>query len=297
MNNREIKAMMAELAPVIREFTAASIQPVLERLDVVEKLKPIKGEPGLPGADGKDADPLTQEQVLDALRAMQGTIIDTVKSFLTDNPPPPGKDGIDGVDGKDADPVPAGMVADAVRALLPGMIEEAVGHYLEKHPPVVERGLPGEDGTNGVGLAGALIDRDGNLVITLSNGEAKQLGPVVGRNAEPGLGFEDMTEELADDGRTIIRRYSRGDQVKEFRHTLSVVLDRGIYKSETTYQPGDGVTWAGSFWIAQEATTEKPDGGKGWRLAVKRGRDGKDAPTASLATKAPIRVGNPATEA
>lgn len=297
MNNREIKAMMAELAPVIREFTTAALQPLLDRLAAVEQLQPIKGEPGQPGADGKDAEPVTQEQVVAAVQSMQETIAETIRSYLTANPPSPGKDGKDGSNGKDADPVSAAMVLDAVKAL-PDMIDHAVARYLERNPPQVEHGQPGldgKDGNDGVGLAGAFIDRDGNLAITLSNGEVKNLGPVVGRDAEPGLGFEDMSEELADDGRTIVRRYSRGDQVKEFRHRISVVLDRGIYKSETTYQPGDGVTWAGSFWIAQEETTEKPDGGKGWRLAVKRGRDGKDGVVkATTEMKSPIRVGLPA---
>ena len=64
--------------------------------------------------------------------------------------------------------------------------------------------------------------------------------------------------------------------MKAFEFSLPVVLDKGVYKAGEGYQAGDGVTWAGSFWIAQEDTTEKPDGGKGWRLAVKRGRDGKD---------------------
>lgn len=41
------------------------------------------------------------------------------------------------------------------------------------------------------------------------------------------------------------------------------------------YLEGDGVTWGGSFWIAQKDTATKPDGGE-WRLAVKKGRDGKD---------------------
>ncbi len=132
-----------------------------------------------------------------------------------------------------------------------------------------------------VGVASALIDREGNLVLTFSNGEIKSLGIVVGRDGETikgadGLGFDDLSEELADDGRTIIRRYMRGDEVKEFRHTFPVVLDRGVYKAEQEYVAGDGVTWAGSFWIAQKDTSEKPGDGEGWRLAVKSGRAGRD---------------------
>lgn len=130
-----------------------------------------------------------------------------------------------------------------------------------------------------VNIVHALIDREGNLVITLSNGEVKSLGIVVGLDGDKGidgLGFDDLSEELADDGRTIIRRYIRGDEVKEFRHTFPVVLDQGVYKSEQEYVAGDGVTWAGSFWIAQKATAEKPGVGDGWRLAVKSGRAGRD---------------------
>lgn len=134
---------------------------------------------------------------------------------------------------------------------------------------------------SGVGVASALIDREGNLVLTFSNGEIKSLGIVVGRDGETikgadGLGFDDLSEELADDGRTIIRRYIRGDEVKEFRHTFPVVLDRGVYKAEQEYTAGDGVTWAGSFWIAQKDTSEKPGDGESWRLAVKSGRAGRD---------------------
>lgn len=133
----------------------------------------------------------------------------------------------------------------------------------------------------GVGVASALIDREGNLVLTFSNGEIKSLGVVVGRDGETikgadGLGFDDLSEELADDGRTIIRRYMRGDEVKEFRHTFPVVIDRGVYKAEQEYTAGDGVTWAGSFWIAQKDTSEKPGVDDGWRLAVKSGRAGRD---------------------
>lgn len=168
--------------------------------------------------------------------------------------------------------------------------------------PLLERiaSLEARAPKDGVGVAGAVIDRAGNLVLTLSDGSVRDLGPVVGKDADPaqpgkdGLGFEDMTEELADDGRTIVRRYARGDQVKEFRHSLAVVLDRGVYKAGGIYEAGDGVTWAGSFWIAQEKTTEKPDSGQGWRLAVKRGRDGKDALAAPPRPKDVIRVGVPA---
>lgn len=59
--------------------------------------------------------------------------------------------------------------------------------------------------------------------------------------------------------------------------TIPAVLDRGVYKAEEAYDTGDGVTWSGSFWIAQRKTAsgEVPGDASGaWRLAVKKGRDG-----------------------
>lgn len=55
-------------------------------------------------------------------------------------------------------------------------------------------------------------------------------------------------------------------------------LDKGVFREGDVYERGDGVTFGGSWWIAQK---DAPDGKPGlsadWRLAVKRGRDGKDA--------------------
>src|SRR5690554_732215 len=77
------------------------------------------------------------------------------------------------------------------------------------------------------GVAGAVIDRDGNLVITTTDGIPHNLGRVVGRDGtdgakgDPGkdgadaLGFDDM-DATYDGGRTITLRFARGDRVKEF---------------------------------------------------------------------------------
>lgn len=96
-----------------------------------------------------------------------------------------------------------------------------------------------------------------------------------GADGRDGFGFDDLHVE-SDGERTIMLRFVRGDQIKEFRCVLPIVLDRGVFHAERSYEAGDGVTWAGSFWIAQKATQQKPGEGDGWRLAVKRGRDGKD---------------------
>ena len=92
-----------------------------------------------------------------------------------------------------------------------------------------------------------------------------------------GFGFDDLSAQLADDERTLLLRFSRGDEVKEFPVTMPVVLDRGVFREGTAYTRGDACTFGGSLWIAQGDTSAKPDAlASGWRLAVKRGRDGKD---------------------
>jgi integrin beta 3 len=162
-------------------------------------------------------------------------------------------------------------------------------------PQKGEPGEPGEagrDGRDGVGLAGALIDRTGALVLTLTDGTTRELGPVVGKDGTAGrdgvgtpgtdgkdgvdgLGFDDLTFEH-DGERGFTLRFVQGDRTKEFAFEVPVVLDRGVWKEGAAYAKGDAVTWAGSLWIAQKDTDSKPEGGDGWRLAVKRGRDGKD---------------------
>jgi collagen type III alpha len=79
-----------------------------------------------------------------------------------------------------------------------------------------------------------------------------------------------------DGGRTLVLSFQRGETAVRRELVTDIVLDRGVWR-EGQFKKGDGVTWAGSFFIAQRDTDAKPEGPEsGWRLAVKRGRDGKD---------------------
>lgn len=187
-------------------------------------------------------------------------------------PGQPGRDGADGKDGRDgADGEPGAKGQDGTAG---------------------KDGAPGADGKDGVGLAGALIDRGGSLILTLTDGTTRDLGPVVGKNGtngEPGrdgadgqngrdgvdgFGFDDLTFDH-DGERGFVLRFVKGERTKEFAFQVPMVIDRGVYRAGETYQKGDAVSWGGSLWIAQKETAAKPDGGEDWRLSVKRGRDGK----------------------
>lgn len=61
---------------------------------------------------------------------------------------------------------------------------------------------------------------------------------------------------------------------------LPVPIYQGIWQAGIGYQRGDGVTLDGSFWIALADTSARPgteQGRDAWRLAVKRGRDAREA--------------------
>jgi hypothetical protein len=53
-------------------------------------------------------------------------------------------------------------------------------------------GPRGEKGETGIGVAGAFIDRDGKLVVTLSDGATRELGAVVGADGMPGTNGKDV---------------------------------------------------------------------------------------------------------
>jgi len=116
-----------------------------------------------------------------------------------------------------------------------------------------------------------VIDRRGHLMIG-----SKDLGKVTGEDGAPGLGFDDMEEKLLDDGRTIVRSYTKGDINRHFYHRFEVPLYKGTWSKDHTYQGGDVVTHGGSMWIAKELNSTKPGESDYWVLAVKRGKDGKD---------------------
>ncbi|WP_336334628.1 phage portal protein [Pseudomonas putida] len=83
-------------------------------------------------------------------------------------------------------------------------------------------------------------------------------------------------EQSGERGFELALVLSSGAEVRK-KLDLPVMIYRGVF-SPGEYLPGDTVTWAGSLWHCEDPTSDKPGeaGSKGWRLAVKRGRDGKD---------------------
>jgi len=90
-------------------------------------------------------------------------------------------------------------------------------------------------------------------------------------------GVRSLSFHAREDGRTFVfsaLTTSGASFVQEVPTAL--VIYRDVFVSGRTYDEGDAVTWGGSTWIARKTTDTTPGDGNDWRLAVKRGRDGKD---------------------
>lgn len=247
-----VKAATAPLLAQIEELKAAAA-PLIERVDRLEKeLAEIpEGRPGEPGLQGEPGPPGE-----------------------------PGKPGDKGTDGIGLADISIDDQGQLVASLTSGETK-ALGKVVGDVGPAGKDGIgkEGPPGKDGIGLAGAIIDRDGELVVTLTNGEAKKLGPVVGKDGhgkdgDDGIGFEDLSFETDEAGRAVAK-FQRGDLVKTVR--LPGIVDRGVFKADGEYLRGDAATFGGCLWIAQKDAPEgKPGEGDAWRLAVKKGRDGRD---------------------
>jgi hypothetical protein len=288
----------SQAEPVTEAFVAPIIEKAVERV-VAALPKP---------QDGKSVDPGT-------VKAMVAEAVWEAMSAL-----PPAKDGqsvtLDDVrpvieaavkeaaaalpkpeNGKDADGGEMlGVLREELKEMVGGIdltsvVKTAVDAAVTVIPPAKD----------GVGLAGAIIDREGSLVITLTNGEAKNLGIVVGKDGkdvdqggieraiadavskievkdgQDGINWDDLTIEQ-DDARSVIFKYQRGERSKSFTVSFPAVIYRGVFEQDGTYAKGDLVTWDGCLWHCNvDETKTRPIGGAAaWTLAVKKGRDGKD---------------------
>jgi hypothetical protein len=101
-----------------------------------------------------------------------------------------------------------------------------------------------------------------------------------------GRAFKTASVTTPDGGRTL--RWAIGETVHEIK--TAIVLDAGVWREGATYVAGDGVTLGGSFFIAQAETSAKPGKSDDWRLAVKRGSDGRDARTDEKRALEPLRL-------
>lgn len=225
------------------EVVRGIIAPLLARIDALEAREPIKGidgkdgHDGRDGVDGKDCD-------MDAVMARVGEL---VKAIPTPKDGAPGKDGTNGVDGAPGrDGVDGKNVSiDDVKAILDARsaqweldFERRANEKLDRAIDRIPTPKDGKDGRDGA--------------------DGKDAAPI-------------ETMEVEQDERNVT--FILG--AKRFTVNLDTILDRGVWRVGA-YQKGDAVSYDNSLWIAQADTEDAPGTSKAWRLAVRKGKDGRD---------------------
>jgi hypothetical protein len=176
---------------------------------------------------------------------------------------PPGPQGKPGPEGP---PGPAGSPGEAGEPGpqgLPGLAGECGqrGADGECGPPGAQ-GQPGDKGEKGE------PGRDGRDAADLALLRSYIVEQVATEIADV---FAKASFASPDFGRTLNATF--GGTQHEIKTGLP--LDAGVW-TERAYATGDTVSHGGSMFIAQINTTAKPGKSDDWRLAVKRGADGRD---------------------
>ena len=265
----------------VHDYISRALNPLVDRIKALEARAPVPGERGADGAPGKDG-----ERGLPGADGRDGA---------------PGKDGIDGKDGrdgKDADPIDMADVSrellahPGLKALVDLMVADAVQSHFAANPVQHgkdgrdgapgkdgERGLPGADGAkgdpgeDGVGMAGGMIDVNGELILTTTKGDTLRLGKVVGKDGADGIGFDDLSFDY-DGEREFSIKASKDGRVKEAKFTVPTVIDRGYWREGVKAKSGDGWTEGGHWWICKADTDSRPGhDNPAWRMGARAGKD------------------------
>ena len=155
-------------------------------------------------------------------------------------------------------------------------------------------GRPGERGRDAVSMAAEIVDGidetrsygEGTLAV-LRGGTwiARRLTDPVADGDYRAAGWlcfcrgvDTIEDAIEDGGRIVVRTTKLSDgTVQTTRETTAAIVYRGMFQSGHAYAAGDTITYGGSLFIAQGDVRKPPgDGDAAWKLAAKRGKDGKD---------------------
>lgn len=241
----------------------------------LEANPPPAGKDGRDGVDGKDG--------VDGMPGDRGPAGGSGPDGAPGAPGPQGltgERGSDGADGKDGQPGADGKDGrdgiDGQKGLdgKDGLAGTNGVDGKEGRP-----GVDGAKGADGLGLAGAMIDRDGALQITLTNGEVKSLGKVVGKDGDhgsDGASFESFELEYLPESHEIAVKATVAGRTKELRYPAGGIRPAGYWREGTKAAAGEAWVHDGSLWIAKSPTAAKPESrSDDWIIAARKGRDGE----------------------
>lgn len=265
--------------------TLEDVAPLVKSALASEVAKIPAATNGKDGRDGKDGESVDVGEVVDQLRSEMQQLIQKGLARITPPiedlvpliqraavaevaklPAPKGRDGVDGTSVTVAEVQP--------------LIERLVAREAAKMP-IPRDGRDGKDGEHGRDAAQIQILTVVDETRTYPRGSFAHLrGGLFQSDGQEWKcivdGIADVdTEEIDDRHFAIVHRMSSGKIVRKVLHHDAMIY-HDVWKPEQEYVRGDTATWDGSMWVARKTTKLKPgDSNDDWRLAVKRGRNGK----------------------
>lgn len=281
MKSIEIEELIAEFAPIVREFVDSVKQELRAEIDIIKSHQPEKGEKGEPGES-------VAVEVIDALIAEKVSAIPAPKD---------GEKGKDGEDGKDADPEFIKQLVAEELAKLPAPKDGENGKDGESVPVEEVERMVAEAVEKAVSAIKVPVDgRDALAIEVLPTIDPEKSYPRgtfaayeggIWRAFETTHGMrgwevlvkgEAQHETYLEDGRTLVTRTKKtGEDWVEKREHLAIPVFRDYWTDGVVAQEADVFSCNGSLWISLENNNKaRPStGDKSWKLIVKRGRDGK----------------------
>lgn len=311
-------------AAVVASTIKSALSGIVERVTALEQRQVVHGKDGAPGPAGKDADLSeivelkaelaalrfdmsareTEPEPVDVQALVDAAVAKTVSAL------PPAQHGKDGAPGASVDLADVeAMVAKAVDAIPRPQDGRSV--TVEDIEPLVSAAVTKAVDAlpvpkDGAGILSAVIDRDGHLLLTISDGSTKDLGVIVGNDAKVEDVARFVAEEVAKiplpkdgapgrdgtlenikcvrlDERTIQFQFKDGTPVEGGTIRLNHPVYKDVFVAGKKYGEADLVQRDGSGWIALvEEPAGVPGTGKpedtGWKLFIKKGGDGKPGP-------------------
>lgn len=274
-----------EFGKAMSEAVRREIAPLTERITVLERQLAEKPDFGpmvaaavqeavkaIPVA--KDGESVTLEQVKPILKEWQDQASALITSIM--------EDGLKAAEQAIKEmPIPKDGKSVSVEDIAP-LIASEVEKAVAKIPAAKD----------GIGIAGAMIDREGSLLITTSNGEVKNLGRVEGKDGNDGLSLESFEMEYLPESHEIEMTASCGDRVKSVKFYAGGIRSGGYWREGKSAKAGEAWAYGGNLWIAtRDGTTEEPKAGaQDWYLAARKGKDA-DSVIRHIRPDQPIKLG------
>lgn len=266
----EYEEKLSRLAKQVEEISNAPAPDVESMVKAAIAHLPASTAPELPDiaamvSDAVAAIPAPRDGKNVTPEDVQPMIQELVRNAVAEIPAPK--------DGKDFDP-----------SMLKQLVEQAVSDAVSAMP-AAEPGKDGADGRDALTLEVLpFIDEEKSYprgsYATHNGGLWRAYEKTHGMR-----GWECLVDGVAgidiqhSEQRTFTLTVSRTSGTSETKSfDVPVMIYQGVFKSGQEYLPGDTVTWGGSLWHCDDRTQDKPGeaGSKGWTLAAKRGRDGRD---------------------